>query len=53
MYGCSKYIEPQSKELAKGLEKKLNELNKFKKVEIAGPGFINISLDRKTSFQFR
>ena len=35
------------KELAKGLEKKLNELNKFKKVEIAGPGFINISLDRK------
>ena len=35
------------KELAKKLEKKLSKLNKFKKIEIAGPGFINIFLYRK------
>tara|TARA_B100000965_G_scaffold346411_1_gene317744 strand:+ start:5246 stop:6988 length:1743 start_codon:yes stop_codon:yes gene_type:complete len=35
------------KELAKELEKKLDKLNKFRKVEMAGPGFINIHLDRK------
>ena len=35
------------KKLAKELEKKLNKLNKFRKIEIAGPGFINIFLDRK------
>ncbi|MAR95555.1 MAG: arginine--tRNA ligase [Gammaproteobacteria bacterium] len=35
------------KELAKELEEKLSKLNKFKKVEMAGPGFINIFLDRK------
>ena len=35
------------KKLAKELEKKLNRLNKFRKIEIAGPGFINIFLDRK------
>ena len=35
------------KKLAKELEKKLDRLNKFRKIEIAGPGFINIFLDRK------
>ena len=35
------------KELAKELEAKLNKLNKFQEIKIAGPGFINISLHRK------
>ncbi len=35
------------KELAKDLEAKLNKLNKFQEIKVAGPGFINISLHRK------
>tara|TARA_B100001250_G_scaffold406423_1_gene425453 strand:+ start:4575 stop:6317 length:1743 start_codon:yes stop_codon:yes gene_type:complete len=35
------------KMLAKNLEKSLIKLNKFKKVEAAGPGFVNITLYRK------
>ena len=36
-----------AKELAKDLEAKLNKLNKFQEIKVAGPGFINISLHRK------
>ena len=35
------------KELAENLEKSLKKLNKFKKVEAAGPGFVNITLHRE------
>ncbi len=35
------------KELAENLEKSLKKLNKFKKVEVAGPGFVNITLHRE------
>ena len=35
------------KELAKDLEAKLNKLNKFQEIKVAGPGFLNISLHRK------
>ena len=35
------------KDLAKELEEKLKKLNKFQEVKVAGPGFINISLNRK------
>ena len=35
------------KELAENLEKSLKKLNKFKKVESAGPGFVNITLHRE------
>ena len=35
------------KELAENLEKSLRKLNKFKKVEAAGPGFVNITLHRE------
>ena len=35
------------KDLAKELEEKLKKLNKFQEIKVAGPGFINISLNRK------
>ncbi len=35
------------KDLAKELEEKLKKLNKFHEIKVAGPGFINISLNRK------
>ncbi len=35
------------KDLAKELEQKLKKLNKFQEIKVAGPGFVNISLNRK------
>ena len=35
------------KDLAKELEHKLKKLNKFQEIKVAGPGFVNISLNRK------
>ncbi len=35
------------KDLAKELEEKLKKLNKFQEIKVAGPGFVNISLNRK------
>ncbi len=35
------------KDLAKELEAKLKKLNKFQEIKVAGPGFVNISLNRK------
>ena len=35
------------KDLAKELEEKLKKLNKFQEIKVAGPGFMNISLNRK------
>ena len=40
-------LKRNPKELAKELQKKLSDSNKFEKVEAAGPGFINITLKRE------
>lgn len=39
-------LKTNPKELASGLEQKLTLLDRYEKVESAGPGFINITLKR-------
>ena len=46
MIAASK-LKKNPKELAFALKKELIDSNKFKSVEIAGPGFINIALKRE------
>ena len=44
---AASFLKLNPKDLAQNLEKSLKKLNKFKKVEAAGPGFVNITLHRK------
>ncbi len=44
-------LKKNPQEIAKEIIKKLNLINEYKKIEIAGPGFINIKINKENLFK--